>query len=96
MDNDIEVVKDSDEVSVIIKTADQTRKADITVPKDSACSEIISGAIENWNLDAQVDYTLMNFSQNVAIDPKTTVEQNNIKNGDELHIQPVLVAGHVC
>ena len=34
MDNDIEVVKDSDEVSVIIKTADQTRKADITVPKD--------------------------------------------------------------
>ena len=48
MDNDIEVVKDSDEVSVIIKTADQTRKADITVPKDSACSEIISGAIENF------------------------------------------------
>ena len=94
MDNDI---KDDDEVSVIIKTADP-RKADITVPKDSACSEIISGAIENffWNLDAQVDYTLMNFSQNVAIDPKTTVEQNNIKNGDELHIQPVLVAGYVC
>jgi len=58
------------------------------------CSDIISGAIDNWSLDKTVDYTVSNVSSGIALDPDHTVENAKIADGDMLEIQPVLVAGY--
>ena len=45
MTKDVVVVGEdgSSEISVIIRTADQTRKADVSVPVEEPCSELING-----------------------------------------------------
>lgn len=98
MSDDAIVVSEdnSDEISLIIRTADQTRKAEVTVPLDELCGELIQGAIENWKLDKDVDYSINNVTQNVALDPDAPIGRSGAKNGDTLEIQPVLVAGYEC
>jgi hypothetical protein len=96
MSNEIMATKPKDEINLIIRTADQTRKAEVTVPMKMHCSEIISGAIDNWSLDKTVDYTVSNVSNGIALDPDHTIEKSGISDGDMLEIQPVLVAGYEC
>ena len=98
MTKDVVVVgKDgSSEISVIIRTADQTRKADVSVPVEEPCSELINGAIENWELDQSGSYTINNVTKNIALDPDEKIGKTGTENGDILEIQPVLVAGYEC
>lgn len=95
MSDDVVVAEMSDDISVIIRTADQTRKAEVTVSSDNSCGELIAGAIENWSLDNSVDYTISNVTQNISLDPDATVGKSGIQDGDMLEVQPVLVAGYV-
>jgi hypothetical protein len=86
----------SDEINVIVRTADQTRKAELTVAYDTSCGELIAAAVENWSLDSTVDYSIANVSQNIALDPDETLLKSRIEEGDMLEVQPVLVAGYGC
>ena len=95
MTDDVVVVDDGTEISVIIRTANQTRKAEVTVAAENTCGDLIAGAIENWSLDDTVDYTINNSTKNIALDPDETVGKSQIESGDMLEIQPVLVAGNV-
>jgi hypothetical protein len=81
------------DVTVILRTADRTRKAEITVPRDQRGADLIQGAVTNWALPADTDYSLVNVTRGKAIRSDTALTADLLADGDELEIQPVLVAG---
>jgi hypothetical protein len=82
----------SSELKLTVRTADQTRKAEITLVPSSRGDEVVQSAVDNWALPADTDYTLVNTSTGKAIAPGESLA-NHVKNGDVLEVQPVLVAG---
>jgi hypothetical protein len=83
------------EINVIIRTADRTQKAEITVADTQTCGDIIQAAVENWALPVETDYTVTNMSKNPpqTLNPSASLSTAGIAAGEILEIQPVLVAG---
>jgi hypothetical protein len=77
---------------LILRTADQTRRADIDFDQNSTGSEIIQAAVDNWSLPADMDYTLVNTTSGQVLSPSDSLDRQ-VKSGDVLEVQPVLVAG---
>jgi len=82
-----------EELSIIIRTADKSRKAEIGISPSHKVSDIIEGAIYNWALPKDNDYTIINATSNKVLNPSDTLQYSEIRNGDILEIQPVLTAG---
>ena len=80
-------------VKLIVRTADQTRRAEIEVERSSSGGEVIQAAIDNWALPKDTDYTLVNTTTGTALAPAELLDPNKVKEGDVLEVQPVLVAG---
>jgi hypothetical protein len=81
------------ERKLIVKSADQTRSAEISLDDGSTGAEVLQAAVDNWALPANTDYTLVNVTTGRVLVPATTLG-NQVKDGDVLEVQPVLVAGH--
>ena len=81
------------DVKVIIRTADQTRKAEVTMARSSTGADVIQAAVDNWALPTDTDYSLVNTSSGKAISPTQTLAEEFVKDGSILEVQPVLVAG---
>jgi hypothetical protein len=81
------------DVSVIIRTADQTRKAEVTLDGGNTGADVIQASVDNWSLPTDTDYSLVSTASGKTITPNSTLSDNDIKDGDILEIQPVLVAG---
>ena len=81
------------EINIILKTADQTRKAEVTLDSDSTGSDVIQASVDNWALPTDTDYSLVNISSGKTVVPNATLSASAIKDGDILEVQPVLVAG---
>jgi hypothetical protein len=83
----------AEEVRLMVRTADQTRKAELTLGGGSTGGEIIQAAVDNWALPADTDYTLVNTTTGRAVAPGESLAKSGVKPGDVLEVQPVLVAG---
>jgi hypothetical protein len=81
------------EVNLIIRTADRTRKAEVSMSRTNTAADIIQAAVENWKLPTDTDYTLVNTSTNANIQPNQALSENVVQEGHVLEVQPVLVAG---
>jgi len=81
------------DLSLIIRTADQTRKAEINISEENTCADVIQSAVDNWSLPKDTDYTLVNISTGRTLSPNDTLARSGVLNGNTLEIQPVLVAG---
>ncbi len=81
------------EVNIVIRTADQTRKAEVTMTRENTGGDVIDAAVENWSLPSDTDYALVNSSTEKSILPDQTLDEGVVNDGDILEIQPVLVAG---
>lgn len=81
------------EVNIIIRTADQTRKAEVSLAESSTGADVIQGAVDNWSLPKDTDYSLVNTTTSKAVLPAGSLAAQGVKNGDVLEVQPVLVAG---
>jgi hypothetical protein len=77
---------------LIVRTADQTRRAEIELPQNSTGGEVIQTAVDNWTLPVDGDYTLVNTSTGMVLAPGKPIG-DQVKDGDVLEVQPVLVAG---
>jgi hypothetical protein len=75
-----------------LRTADQSRRAEIDFDQNSTGSEIIQAAVDNWALPVDMDYTLVNTTSGQVLSPSQSLERQ-VKTGDVLEVQPVLVAG---
>lgn len=81
------------EVNVFIRTADQTRKAEVTMQGSQTGADVIQAAVDNWALPRDTDYSLVNTRTAQAIQPINSLDKQGVQNGDVLEVQPVLVAG---
>ena len=81
------------DVKFIIRTADQTRKAEVEMDRSSIGSDIVQAAVDNWALPTDTDYSLVNISTGKSLVPSQLLDENFVKAGDILEVQPVLVAG---
>lgn len=81
------------EIKVIIRTADQTRKAEVEVSDSFTGADILENAVGNWNLPTDTDYQLALVDMDSMIQPSQSLKEAGVKNGSMLEIQPVLVAG---
>jgi hypothetical protein len=81
------------ETKVSIRTADQTRRAELALSPEQTGAQIIQSAVDHWALPADADYTLVNVTQGRALRPGETLAQSGVNAGDLLEVQPVLVAG---
>jgi len=81
------------EISVIIRTADQTRKAELELDMNHTSADVIQASVDNWSLPTDTDYSLVNCSSGKTLNPTATLLDSGIKNGEILEIQPILVAG---
>ena len=75
-----------------LRTADQSRRAEIDFDQNSTGSDIIQAAVDNWALPADMDYTLVNTTSGQVLSPSQSLDRQ-VKTGDVLEVQPVLVAG---
>jgi len=83
----------SNEFKLAVRTADQTRRADLTLDREQTGAQIIQSAVDHWALPADADYALVNVTTGRALAPEETLAQGAVREGDLLEVQPVLVAG---
>ena len=81
------------EVKVIIRTADQTRKAEVTMARTNTGADVIQAAVDNWSLPTDTDYSLVNTSSGKSVPPGQALSEGLVADGAVLEVQPVLVAG---
>jgi hypothetical protein len=81
------------EVRVFVRTADQTRKAEVTMTRENTGGDVVQAAVSNWALPVDTDYSLVNVSRQKSIPANQALSDETVKDGDILEVQPVLVAG---
>jgi len=79
-------------LKLYVRTADQTRRAELDLDSGSTGADIIQAAVDNWALPADTDYTLVNTTTGRALVPSEDLGKA-VRPGDVLEVQPVLVAG---
>lgn len=82
----------SEPMSLVVRTADQTRRAELTLDGLETGADILQAAVDNWALPDDTDYTLVNATTGKALMPGDTLSKG-VRPGDVIEIQPVLVAG---
>ena len=79
-------------IKLYVRTADQTRRAELNLDPGSTGADVIQAAVDNWTLPADTDYTLVNTTTVRALAPGEDLAKA-ARPGDVLEVQPVLVAG---
>jgi hypothetical protein len=82
----------SENVKLVIRTADQSRKAQVEVESGQSAADLIQAAVDNWKLPTDTDYTLVNVTRGTTV-PASQRVGSVADAGDVLEVQPVLVAG---
>ena len=55
------------ELNLIVRTADQARKAEVKVSPDNTGADIIQNAITNWSLPKDTEYSIVNVTSGKAL-----------------------------
>ena len=79
-------------MSLVVRTADQTRRAELTLEPHQTGADILRAAVDNWALPDDTDYTLVNATTGKALAPGEALAKA-VRPGDVIEVQPVLVAG---
>ncbi len=82
------------DIKLTVRTADQTRSAQVELDHSSSGAALLENAVSNWALPSDNDYSLVNVSTGQVLSPHESLD-GKIKDGDVLEVQPVLVAGIV-
>ncbi len=75
-------------VSVVLQTADRTRKARITVPRTMSVADIVKASRSRWVLGGSVDYQVVNMTSNRQLLAHDSLTYDNVQDGDVLMLQP--------
>ena len=80
------------ELKISLRTADQTRRAELDLADASLGSEVIQSAVDNWALPADTDYSLVNTTTGEVLSPDEKLA-GKIREGDVLAIWPPIAGG---
>jgi hypothetical protein len=83
------------DVRLIIRTADLTRKAEVSMVRTTTGADIIQAAVERWSLPTDTDYSLVNTTSGKTLIPSQPLSDDVVQDGNILEVQPVLVAGEI-
>ncbi len=83
----------SKDVKLHVRTADQTRRAELELDRDKSASELMQSAIDHWTLARDTEYTLVNITSGKLIPADARLTRDWVADGDLVEVQPVLVAG---
>lgn len=75
-------------VTVVLQTADKTRKAQITVPRSMSVQEVIKATTKRWILSSNVDYQIYNVTANISLLANDMMTIDRVNSGDVLMLQP--------
>ncbi len=84
---------DSSRVSIVLQTADRTRKAQVTVPRSMQVSEVIKASRGKWRLSFGADYQVVNLTTNRQLSPHDLLTVDKVNSGDILMLQPLPTHG---
>ena len=80
-------------LGVTVETMDQTRRADVSLSPHTEVGQILELGRSNWKLPADTDYALVNLRTGQQLAPKSTLDQQGVREGDRLVVQPLFHAG---
>jgi len=80
-------------LQVILRTADQSKKAEIDVPENMTGNQVIEAAVNNWLLPKGVTYTLVNSTRNQVLNASQAISKQGVQEGDLLSLDTTLTAG---
>lgn len=83
----------SEQISLIIRSADQTRKASVQLPITFTVEELLQTTQKHWNLPANASYAVRLERTGQQLDPINSLEELALEENDILEIFPILEAG---
>ncbi len=83
----------SDSISLVIRSADQTRKAAVSLPPALTIEQLLQTTQEKWNLPSNTNYAMRLERTGQQLDPATTLESLGVEENDVLELYPILEAG---
>jgi len=79
--------------SVVVRMADGTRKAAVTLPTALTVGQLLQTTQQKWNLPDDADYAVRLESTAQQLDPTAILGVVGIQDNDLLEIYPILEAG---
>ncbi|MEB3187512.1 MAG: hypothetical protein VKP72_08745 [bacterium] len=83
----------NDPLSIIVRSADQTRKAAVTLPPDLTVQQFLRAVQQRWNLPVDSDYAVRLDRTGEQLDPQAFLTGAGVRENDILDIYPILEAG---
>ena len=83
----------SDSISLVIRSADQTRKAAVSLPAALTVEQLLQTTQQKWNLPSATNYAIRLERTGQQLDPATTLQSVGVQENDVLELYPILEAG---
>jgi hypothetical protein len=83
----------SDSLSLIVKTADNSRKASVTLPATLTIDQLLSKTQQQWGLDSNSNYFVRLERTGEQLEPSNTLAAAGLQSDDVLEVHPILEAG---
>ncbi len=80
-------------VTLVLQTADRTRKARVTLPRKMQISDIVKTSRKRWSLGFGVNYQIANMNTGRQLHPDESLSIENVQDGDTLVLQPMPTHG---
>lgn len=85
----------SDSLSLVIRSADQTRKAAVSLPAALTIEQLLQATQQRWNLPSNASYAVRLERTGQQMDASATLGAVGVQENDVLEIYPILEAGKV-
>lgn len=80
-------------VSIRLQTADKTRIAEVTIPRDMRAADLIKIGTKRWSLVPGIHYQVANLSTGKILLAQDNLTADKVRNGDTLMLQPLVMHG---
>ena len=75
-------------VTIILQTADRTRKAQVTLPRSMRVRDIVKASAHRWFMSMRIDYQVANTTTGSILLANETLATDRVHDYDVLVIQP--------
>ncbi|NJN74939.1 MAG: hypothetical protein HC796_00045 [Synechococcaceae cyanobacterium RL_1_2] len=83
----------SEQISLIIRSADRTRQAAVQMPPELTIDQLLQAAQQRWNLPLDVSYAVRLERTGEQLDPNIALKSVELQENDVFEIYPILEAG---
>ena len=83
----------ADQISLMIRTADGTRKSAVALPQDLTIEQLLQATQQRWNLPSNTSYNLRLERTGQQLNPSATLGSVGLQANDVVEVLPNLEAG---